>query len=124
MQSRMMANLATPRVAARLGLGHGRPARLSRPRSRLADNEIAEMKAHRENLKRRVPGKPPGLATARFVDWARPFPSCDRMRQLVPSLKGPCTDSRRSNGWDSCSKLGERFETRLKPERNKDKDSF
>ena len=42
----------------------------------------------------------------------------------APSLKGPCTDSRRSNGWNSCSKLGERFETRLKPERNKDKDSF
>jgi hypothetical protein len=40
-----------------------------------------------ENLKRRAPGAALGLATARFGDWARSFPGCDRMSQKVPSLE-------------------------------------
>ena len=79
---------------AGLGLGHGRPARLSRPTRRLADESITRMKANREDLKRRAPATALGLATARFGDWARPFLGCDRTCQLVPSRKGPCTDSR------------------------------
>jgi hypothetical protein len=42
----------------------------------------------RENLKRRAPESALGLATARFGDWARPFPGYDRTSQLVPSLWG------------------------------------
>ena len=50
------------------------------------------------------------LAVTARVNWCRP-------------RKGPRTDSRRSNG-NVCSKPGNRFETRPKPERKKTEDSF
>jgi hypothetical protein len=56
-------------------------------------------KTDRVDLKRRAPGAALGLATARFGDWVRSFPGCDRMNQLVLSPQGPCTDSRMSNGY-------------------------
>ena len=56
----------------------------------------------RNDLKRRAPAPPLGLATARLRDWARSFLGCDRIRHYVPSPTGPRTDSRQSNGWRRC----------------------
>jgi len=49
---------------------------------------ITDLKADRDDLKRRAPGTALGPATTRFGDWARSFLGCDGKCQLVPSLRG------------------------------------
>jgi len=58
------------------------------------------------DLKRRAPGAALGSATTRCGDGARSFLGGDRTCQLVPSLFGPSTDSRRSNGSRRCPSQG------------------
>src|SRR5918996_5443450 len=56
----------------------------------------------REDLKRRAPAAALGLATTRFGDWARSFPGCDRMSQLVPSLWGRVRIAGRATAASRC----------------------